>query len=85
MNDKLQRLVRCGLCGHETGFRRNIVGLNKWLCGCECHITSTPTPTPKYDEYDMRYPSHAKAYVKSLQLFAVETPNGGAQVLSEAK
>jgi hypothetical protein len=30
---------KCGNCGHSEGFKRNVVGLNKWLCECECHKT----------------------------------------------
>lgn len=33
----------CPECKHEIGFKRNVVGLKKWLCGCRCHQTEART------------------------------------------
>lgn len=33
--------AKCSECGHESGFKRNVVGLEKWLCTCSCHNQET--------------------------------------------
>lgn len=34
---KKQKAIKCPLCFHEMGFRKNSVSLEKWLCTCDCH------------------------------------------------
>ena len=41
----------CKVCGHREGFKRNEVGLESWMCACDCHkkeeIVIKPKSEPK--------------------------------------
>ncbi len=39
--------TKCYGCGHQSGWRRNIVKLSEWPCGCECHIYEDKTAKRK--------------------------------------
>jgi hypothetical protein len=39
--------MKCGDCGHEKGFKRNKVSLDKGLCRCRCHLVEVRKPVPK--------------------------------------